>query len=582
MAQTKGRGRRRTRGWLIFALVVVVAIAAFFAYRGLHKTTAAKTTYTTAVAQTMTLTASVSGTGNVNLSSSASVTPQVSGTVSGLSVAVDDAVKEGQVLFTIVNPQLDIDVSNAQNAYDKAELAVAQANLGVQQAELSYDQTVENYENQSTSTTASPTPTTGRTGTTATTVVPSITGIDPTHGPAAGGFPVTITGTNLNGVSEVKFGSNKATDVWVSGDGKTVTCTAPASPDGGGVVAVSVSTSDHRSATSPIDFTYDAGTTTTSSTSSTTSTTEHKWSGVVGPAVLLAAPAATSSGSSGGTISTLDIKAAKQAITNAQLAVTSAQLNLDSAQVTLQNAQTAAAERTVTAPISGTITALSIANGDSVGASSGGGSSATGSGVMTITNVNMFQVVVTLAETDVVGVKLGQQVVLTFDALPNLTLTGKVTEIDVNGTNSQGVVSYNVTITPDVGDASVKGGMSVTANIITQVATDVLAVPNAAVKSNSSGSYVQILQNGQPQDVTVQTGLVTDSYTQITSGLSARTGSDHGHRHAHRRHVDHLRLPYGRRLGRRRLGRRRLWRGRRSSRRVLGPDAWTFLATEPR
>jgi macrolide-specific efflux system membrane fusion protein len=139
---------------------------------------------------------------------------------------------------------------------------------------------------------------------------------------------------------------------------------------------------------------------------------------------------------------------------------------------------------------------------------------------MTITNVDMFQAVVALAETDVTGVKLGQKVVLTFDALPNLTLTGKVTSIDVNGTNSQGVISYNVTITPDVGDPSVKGGMTATANIITQVATDVLAVPNAAVKSNSSGSYVQVLQNGQPQDVTVQTGLVTSSDTEISSGLS--------------------------------------------------------------
>jgi len=45
-----------------------------------------------------------------------------------------------------------------------------------------------------------------------------------------------------------------------------------------------------------------------------------------------------------------------------------------------------------------------------------------------------------------------------------------VTEIDTTGTVNQGVVSYNATIVPDTTDASVKGGMTVSAAIITQVA----------------------------------------------------------------------------------------------------------------
>jgi len=94
--------------------------------------------------------------------------------------------------------------------------------------------------------------------------------------------------------------------------------------------------------------------------------------------------------------------------------------------------------------------------------------------------------------------------------------------VDASGTNAQGVVSYNVTVTPDVTDSSVKGGMTCTANIITAVATDVLAVPNAAVKTATDGSsYVQVLKNNTPTDVTVEVGLATSSYTQITSGLTA-------------------------------------------------------------
>jgi len=60
--------------------------------------------------------------------------------------------------------------------------------------------------------------------------------------------------------------------------------------------------------------------------------------------------------------------------------------------------------------------------------------------------------------------------------------------------------------------------MSVSVNVITNVAADVLTVPNAAVKSNANGNYVQVLNNGQPQNVTVQVGIADDTNTEIQSG----------------------------------------------------------------
>ena len=151
-------------------------------------------------------------------------------------------------------------------------------------------------------------------------------------------------------------------------------------------------------------------------------------------------------------------------------------------------------------------------------ASSGG---TTPSAPLTITDPGAYQATITLAESDISTVKVGQKAVLTFDALPDLTLSGKVTRVDTAGTNNSGVVSYTVIITPDVMDPSVKGGMTVSVNVITNVAADVLAVPSAAVKSATDGTkYVQILQNGQPVNVTVETGMSNDSYTEITSGLT--------------------------------------------------------------
>jgi hypothetical protein len=81
---------------------------------------------------------------------------------------------------------------------------------------------------------------------------PTVTGVSPSVGPAAGGTSVTITGTNLNGATAVKFGAAAAT---IASDGATsITATAP---PGTGTVDVTVTTAGGTSATSGADqFTY--------------------------------------------------------------------------------------------------------------------------------------------------------------------------------------------------------------------------------------------------------------------------------------------------------------------------------------
>ena len=55
---------------------------------------------------------------------------------------------------------------------------------------------------------------------------PTVTGISPTSGPAAGGTPVTITGTGFTGATAVDFGTTAATDVTVVND-TTITANSP-------------------------------------------------------------------------------------------------------------------------------------------------------------------------------------------------------------------------------------------------------------------------------------------------------------------------------------------------------------------
>ena len=81
--------------------------------------------------------------------------------------------------------------------------------------------------------------------------VPTVTGLNPTSGPANGKTTVTITGTNLANASAVDFGSNAAT---ISSDvaGQIVAV----SPAGSGVVNVTVTTAGGTFSSSSEQFSY--------------------------------------------------------------------------------------------------------------------------------------------------------------------------------------------------------------------------------------------------------------------------------------------------------------------------------------
>lgn len=139
---------------------------------------------------------------------------------------------------------------------------------------------------------------------------------------------------------------------------------------------------------------------------------------------------------------------------------------------------------------------------------------------------------VTLNEVDAAKVKTGQKATLTFNAITDLTMTGEVVSVDTIGTVSQGVVNYTVKIALDTQDERIKPAMSVSASIITDQKFDVVAVPNSAILSDNTGSYVQTLTNtatssngfvtspDTPSKKYIQIGIANDTDSEITSGLS--------------------------------------------------------------
>lgn len=206
-------------------------------------------------------------------------------------------------------------------------------------------------------------------------------------------------------------------------------------------------------------------------------------------------------------------------VDSAKAAVASAQQNLASAEANLAYNQEQAGYRNVTSPINGTVNEVNVKNGDDLSRITGSGSNA--QAAIVIGDMSSLEAQVQVNEVDISNVKIGQQATMTFDALPGFTATGKVLTIDSLGTVTQGVVTYNVTIGFDHLDPKIKPGMSVTANIITATQTNVLTVPLGAVKTDSSGqTYVEVLKNGQPEQINVQTGASNNTDIVITSGLN--------------------------------------------------------------
>lgn len=94
-----------------------------------------------------------------------------------------------------------------------------------------------------------------------------------------------------------------------------------------------------------------------------------------------------------------------------------------------------------------------------------------------------------LNEVDATEINLSDDVILTFDALPDFQLKGKVISIDPVGEISQGVVSYKVKIGFE-DNPKVKISMTVNTEIITERKDNVLIIPNQAIKTLRNQKYV--------------------------------------------------------------------------------------------
>jgi HlyD family secretion protein len=224
---------------------------------------------------------------------------------------------------------------------------------------------------------------------------------------------------------------------------------------------------------------------------------------------------------------------------------------------TLEQAQTDLRNSKITAPIDGVVVDREYDVGQSVAASFQAPT------IFTIAqDLTKMQVSADVSESDIGMCKVGQNVRFTVDAYPEQTFRGKISQIRLNATVNQNVVTYPVIIEVPNPDQALRPNMTANVTIDVAVVRDVLRVPNSALRwrpeegapgaaaedraarsasgergpaaamkqfDRTSGgkrarkpgqTVYEIAANGQgsPKPVEIKTGITDGRFTQVTGG----------------------------------------------------------------
>ncbi|GIE98920.1 efflux RND transporter periplasmic adaptor subunit [Paractinoplanes rishiriensis] len=198
---------------------------------------------------------------------------------------------------------------------------------------------------------------------------------------------------------------------------------------------------------------------------------------------------------------------------DAGLATEAAENEVAAAQLAVDDAMAAVTGTRLTAPMSGTVTAV---NG-TVGATA----KEAEDGFVQIANLGDLQVRAAIGEAGATRVLAGQLATITWSALPGATANGRVVAVDPSATTTGGMVTYGVTVGIDTLPAGAKPGQTVEVTVTTGTAANVTYV-NAAAVTLSGNQYTVTVRkdDGTTETRAVRVGLAGDDAYQIIEGLT--------------------------------------------------------------
>lgn len=227
--------------------------------------------------------------------------------------------------------------------------------------------------------------------------------------------------------------------------------------------------------------------------------------------------------------SDLDAAVASRDSLAAQLKVAQARVSQSEASLRLSKANLN--YTTIRAPVDGVVVSRSVDEGQTVVASMSAQTI-----FVIATDLSRIEVQASIPEADIGKIRVGQPVSFTVDAFDQ-AFTGQVGQVRLAASTVQNVVTYPVIVEAD--NPGEKLFPSMTANLSCEVArrTDVLRVPNAALRfrpdsepartnatrqaapPSARGAHrVWIATASGPKAVFVETGITDGSFTEITGG----------------------------------------------------------------
>lgn len=182
--------------------------------------------------------------------------------------------------------------------------------------------------------------------------------------------------------------------------------------------------------------------------------------------------------------------------------ISSAEAQVQQANASLAEVQKQIDNSIIKSPIDGTITKVNYEVGEDTNQSKP---------VISMLGANNLEIEVLVSESDIEKIQKDQKVEITFDAFPSdQKFYGNIFFVEPAETIIQDVIYYNVKIIFDLGNASIKSGMTANVIITTAEKDNVLIIPNRAIIEKDGKKLARILVGDTLTEIPVAIGLKGD------------------------------------------------------------------------
>lgn len=181
--------------------------------------------------------------------------------------------------------------------------------------------------------------------------------------------------------------------------------------------------------------------------------------------------------------SELDAAETKLSLARASLAENNAQVV--QAKASLKQAETSLGYARIVSPVDGVVIARKVDVGQTVAASL-----QTPTLFSIARDLTRMQIEASVDEADIGRIAEGQRAICRFDAWPDTTFEGTVTQVRLKSTVVSNVVTYTVIIRVDNSELKLKPSMTANVTIVTEEKKDALKVPAAALRFTPPGDVL--------------------------------------------------------------------------------------------